>query len=309
MTLKDQEEAIAKYLTQQMTKAEKIVFEKKIDEIPHLAQKIKFEKQIVEGIKSYQKGILKSRLNQLQIGSSIWEKASVTTKVVSSTLAVLIIGSCCYFLLNYNKTSLIENEEINKITDVIKEGQNSNISTTIDTVKEGSIEKKEFERASSMKKGLANAKKRNPIKISKQRTNKKLELEKEVPETEIEVELPEIDDSEIFFYKSSEPFEKNSGDLLPDQGRIDLNSDLMVEIEMKKSKKLKYIYSGEKLILLGDFSSSPYQIIEDNTNPKKRLYLYFEQKYYILTLTSEKKVLTPIKDIRLLNYLMELRNK
>ena len=309
MTLKDQEEAIAKYLTQQMTKAEKIVFEKKIDEIPHLAQKIKFEKQIVEGIKSYQKGILKSRLNQLQIGSSIWEKASVTTKVVSSTLAVLIIGSCCYFLLNPNKTSLIENQEINKITDVIKEGQNSNISPKTDTVKEGSIEKKEFERASSMKKGLANTKKSNPIKISKQRINKKLELEKEVPETEIEVELPEIDDSEIFFYKSLEPFEKNSGDLLPDQGRIDLNSDLMVEIEMKKSKKLKYIYSGEKLILLGDFSSSPYQIIEDNTNPKKRLYLYFEQKYYILTLTSEKKVLTPVKDIRLLNYLMELRNK
>ena len=43
----------------------------------------------------------------------------------------------------------------------------------------------------------------------------------------------------------------------------------MVEIEMKKSKKLKYIYSGEKLILIGDFSSSPYQIIEDNTNPKR----------------------------------------
>ena len=111
-------------------------------------------------------------------------------------------------MLNSNKTSLIENQEINKITDVIKEVKNSNISPTIDTVKEGSIEKKEFERASSMKKGLANTKKSNPIKISKQRINKKLELEKEVPETEIEVELPEIDDSEIFFYKSLEPFEK-----------------------------------------------------------------------------------------------------
>ena len=84
MTLRDQEEAIAKYLTQRMTKAEKSVFERKIDEIPHLAQKIKFEKQIVEGIKIYQKGILKSRLNQLQLGSSIAQKASVTTKIALS---------------------------------------------------------------------------------------------------------------------------------------------------------------------------------------------------------------------------------
>ena len=69
-----------------------------------------------------------------------------------------------------------------------------------------------------------------------------LELEKEILETEIEVELPEIDGSEIF-YESLEPLKKFSGDLLLEQSRVDLNSDLMVEIQTKKSKKLKYIYS------------------------------------------------------------------
>ena len=308
MTLRDQEEAIAKYLTQRMTEAEKSVFEGKIDEIPHLAQKVKFEKQIVEGIKSYQKGILKSRLNQLQLGSSISQKAFTPTKVALSTMAVLIIGGYCYFLLNSNETLLIENQETNKITDSITEAQNSNISQKVDTVKEVSIDKKEYEGATSMTKEIENTTESSPIKTSKKQTNKEFGLEKEILATEIEVELPEIDGSEIF-YESLEPLKKFSGDLLLEQGKVDLNPDLMVEIKTKKSKRLKYIYSGEKLILIGDFSSSPYQIIEDNTNAKKRLYLYFEQKYYILTLTSEKKVLMPVKDIRLLDYLLELRNK
>ncbi len=232
MTLRDQEEAIAKYLTQRMTKAEKSVFEGKIDEIPHLAQKIKFEKQIVEGIKSYQNGILKSRLNQLQLGSSIAQKASATTKVALSTMAVLIIGGYCYFLLNSNETLLIENQETDKITDLITEAQNSNISQKIDTVKEASIDKKEYERATSMTKEIENMTEGSPNKISKKQTKKELELEKEILETEIEVELPEIDGSEIF-YESLEPLKKFSGDLLLEQSRVDLNSDLMVEIQTK----------------------------------------------------------------------------
>ena len=309
MKIRDQEEAIAKYLTQQMTKAEKGAFEEKIQESPRLAQKLKFEKQIVEGIKSYQKGILKSRLNQLRLGSSIVEKISTTTKVIFSTMTVLIVGGLCYYLLNSYEKLFIKNQETNGITDVIKKTQNSNTSPRIDTTKEGSIYKKEYERARSMTKGIENMTEINPGKISKKQINKKLKSDKEILETEIEVELPEIDGSEIFFYESLESTQKISDDFLSNQVRIDPNSDLIVEIERKKSKKIKYIYSGEKLILIGDFSSSPYQIIEDNTKAKKRLYLYFEQKYYILTLTSEKKVLMPVKDIRLLDYLVDLRNK
>ena len=96
---------------------------------------------------------------------------------------------------------------------------------------------------------------------------------------------------------------------MKNQAQVNSVIELEVEIEMKKTKKLRYIYVGEKLILIGDFSTSLYQIIEDNMIDEKKLYLYFEQKYYILTETSEKKVLIPVSDIRLLNYLVDLRNK
>ena len=52
----DQEEAIAQYLTRRMSEVERSAFEQKISESPQLAQKIKFEKLIAEGIKNYKKG-------------------------------------------------------------------------------------------------------------------------------------------------------------------------------------------------------------------------------------------------------------
>lgn len=76
----DQEEAIAQYLTRRMSEVERSAFEKKISESPQLAQKIKFEKQIAQGIKNYKKGILKSRLDQLELSPSAVETTSIVTK-------------------------------------------------------------------------------------------------------------------------------------------------------------------------------------------------------------------------------------
>ena len=78
----DQEEAIAQYLTRRMSEVERSAFEQKISESPQLSQKIEFEKQIAQGIKNYKKGILKSRLDQLELGPSIVETTSITTKTI-----------------------------------------------------------------------------------------------------------------------------------------------------------------------------------------------------------------------------------
>jgi hypothetical protein len=94
------EEAIAKYLTQKMTDVERSAFEQKMSENPQLGQKVKFEEQIVEGIKNYQKGILKTRLNQLEIVSSLAEMTSITTKQmldcihVQRNIRVLMLCLC-----------------------------------------------------------------------------------------------------------------------------------------------------------------------------------------------------------------------
>ena len=301
----DQEEAIAQYLTQQMTEVERSAFEQKISESPQLAQKIKFEKLIAEGIKNYKKGILKSRLNQLELGSSIGETTSITTKIALSTMTVLVLGGLSYFLLTPDETLVIENQETIIGIDVMTEDKNANISLEIDTTNEMMSDKKEDERTSSITKDIENTR----VKVSKKQSKKGSKSDKEILQSEIKVVLPYIDGTEMSFDEPFDSLQDFSDDLMKNRAQVNSVSELEVEIEMKKSKKLKYIYVGEKLILIGDFSASPYQIIEDNTIAEKNLYLYFEQEYYALTVTSEKKALIPVRDIRLLDYLVDLRNK
>ena len=301
----DQEEAIAQYLTQQMTEVERSAFEQKISESPQLAQKIKFEKLIAEGIKNYKKGILKSRLNQLELGSSIGETTSITTKIALSTMTVLVLGGLSYFLLTPDETLVIENQETIIGIDVMTEDKNANISLEIDTTNEMMSDKKEDERTSSITKDIENTR----VKVSKKQSKKGSKSDKEILQSEVKVVLPYMDGTEMSFDEPFDSLQDFSDDLMKNRAQVNSVSELEVEIEMKKSKKLKYIYVGEKLILIGDFSASPYQIIEDNTIAEKNLYLYFEQEYYVLTVTSEKKALIPVRDIRLLDYLVDLRNK
>ena len=301
----DQEEAIAQYLTQQMTEVDRSAFEQKISESPQLAQKIKFEKLIAEGIKNYKKGILKSRLNQLELGSSIGETTSITTKIALSTMTVLVLGGLSYFLLTPDETLVIENQETIIGIDVMTEDKNANISLEIDTTNEMLSDKKEDERTSSITKDIENTR----VKVSTKQSKKGSKSDKEILQSEVEVVLPYMDGTEMSFDEPFDSLQDFSDDLMKNRAQVNSVSELEVEIEMKKSKKLKYIYVGEKLILIGDFSASPYQIIEDNTIAEKKLYLYFEQEYYALTVTSEKKALIPVRDIRLLDYLVDLRNK
>jgi hypothetical protein len=301
----DQEEAIAQYLTQQMTEVDRSAFEQKISESPQLAQKIKFEKLIAEGIKNYKKGILKSRLNQLELGSSIGETTSITTNIALSTMTVLVLGGLAYFLLTPDETLVIENQETIIGIDVMTEDKNANISLEIDTTNEMMSDKKEDERTSSITKDIENTR----VKVSKKQSKKGSKSDKEILQSEVEVVLPYMDGTEMSFDEPFDSLQDFSDDLMKNRAQVNSVSELEVEIEMKKSKKLKYIYVGEKLILIGDFSASPYQIIEDNTIAEKNLYLYFEQEYYALTVTSEKKALIPVRDIRLLDYLVDLRNK
>ena len=309
MEMRGEEEAIAKYLTQKMTDVERSAFEQKMSENPQLGQKVKLEELIAEGIKNYQKGILKTRLNQLEIGSSLAEMTSITTKITLSTIAVLVVGGVSYFLLTPNEILIMENQETNRVSDAKTEHQNSNIPLNMDTVQHLLSDNKEYERTTSVTKEIEDTTDNTPVKVLLKQPKKVLKSDKETLEAQVEVVLPDMDRSKISFDESLDPLPDFSDDFVMDQVQVKPNSELMVEIEMKKSKKLKYIYAGEKLVLIGDFSSSPYQIIEDNTIAQNKLYLYFEKEYYVLTLTSEKKALIPVRDIRLLDYLVDLRNK
>ena len=301
----DQGEAIAQYLTRRMSEVERSAFEQKISESPQLAQKIEFEKQIAQGIKNYKKGILKSRLDQLELGPSIVETASITTKTILAGITVIVIGGLSYFMLTPGEILVIENQETIIGTDGMAEDKNAKISLEIDTTYAMLSDKKEDERTSPITKEIENT----TVKVSTKQSKKESKSDKVILQAEVEVVLPDMDGTEISFDETFDSLQDFSDDLMKNQAQVSSVPELEIEIEMKRTKKLKYIYVGEKLTLIGDFSASPYQIIEDNTIAEKKLYLYFEQEYYVLSVTSEKKALIPVRDIRLLDYLVDLRNK
>jgi len=305
MQSRDQEEVIAQYLTRRMSEVERVAFEQKISESPQLSQKIEFEKQIAQGIKNYKKGILKSRLDQLELGPSIVETASITTKTILAGITVIVIGGLSYFMLTPDEILVIENQETMIGNDGMTEDENAKISLDIDTTYAILSDKKEDERTLSITKYIENTR----VKVSKKKSKKGSKSDKVTLQSEVEVVLPDMDGTEMYFDEPFDSLQDFSDDLTKNQAQVNSVPELEIEIEMKRTKKLKYIYVGEKLTLIGDFSASPYQIIEDNTIVEKKLYLYFEQEYYVLTVTSEKKALIPVKDMRLLDYLVDLRNK
>ena len=305
MQSRDQEEVIAQYLTRRMSEVERVAFEQKISESPQLSQKIEFEKQIAQGIKNYKKGILKSRLDQLELSPSAVETTSIVTKTILAGIIAVVIGGLSYFMLTPDEILVIENQETMIGNDGMTEDENAKISLDIDTTYAILSDKKEDERTSSITKYIENTR----IKVSKKQSKKGSKSDKVTLQSEVEVVLPDMDGTEMYFDEPFDSLQDFSDDLMKNQAQVNSVPELEIEIEMKRTKKLKYIYVGEKLTLIGDFSASPYQIIEDNTIVEKKLYLYFEQEYYVLTVTSEKKALIPVKDMRLLDYLVDLRNK
>ncbi|MEY3416854.1 MAG: hypothetical protein RL060_965 [Bacteroidota bacterium] len=61
---------------------------------------------------------------------------------------------------------------------------------------------------------------------------------------------------------------------------------LSVDIEKSKDK-FHYKYYADKLVLVGDFSKGPYELIELNKNQAKNLYLYYDGDFYELHYGTE----------------------
>lgn len=200
MQSRDQEEVIAQYLTRRMSEVERVAFEQKISESPQLSQKIEFEKQIAQGIKNYKKGILKSRLDQLELSPSAVETTSIVTKTILAGITAVVIGGLSYFMLTPDEILVIENQETMIGNDGMTEDENAKISLDIDTTYAILSDKKEDERTSSITKYIENTR----IKVSKKQSKKGSKSDKVTLQSEVEVVLPDMDGTEMYF---DEPFD------------------------------------------------------------------------------------------------------
>jgi hypothetical protein len=118
------------------------------------------------------------------------------------------------------------------------------------------------------------------------------------------ITLPDNDDFEVDEEFSTEVV---TSDDFENPG-ITAATNVDVNVIQNSSDQLMYVLFDGKLSLIGNFSKSPYEILEVNSKVGKTLFLFYNDKYYALELTSEQQLLVALKDKENIEQLNILRN-
>ena len=285
-----QPDKIDHYLRNEMSPAEVKDFESLISESPELKAEVNFQKNIVEGLQEYRKSQLKSRLAQIEVGpsTSLWQ--SSYAKIAGAVSVAAVIGIGAYVLSS-------DPEEAPQ--EMISSGGPLNIvQPSVPEVSEFTvIEKSEPARSVAS------------------------EPKEKVAEPTIEVVEETIDESKKEFslavsVPGDQKIQEEQGfevpgikeELVEIEGEAS-KTQLEVEQQPSSDNKLSYRYFGGKLSLYGDFSGSPYEILEINTNKGRAVYLFFESKYFAISPTNEIVELDILDDPEVIEQLEIIRSE
>ncbi len=264
------EDLTGRYLDNEMSEAEKFEFESQMENDPQLKEEFDFQNELVRTIKDHRKLELKARLSNIEIPTPIFQ--TIGLKLAAVATATVIIGTGIYF---YNQQNPNNNDfNIIDITGKQITLQEENIVPVIPDVKIETITP-------------AKSDKNAPIK-NKKKANKenKVRAEKQKPAKPTVVK-PELT---VGFDNAIEEEGKIEETGLSATNDVKENTKSKMEIETVKTRRHKFHYKfyNNRLYLLGDFSKSPYEIIELNSNSGKKYFLLYQDNYYKLEPNQQK---------------------
>jgi hypothetical protein len=287
MNLK-QNDLIEAYLKGELSGADKAAFEAQLEQDPLFKSEIDLQGDIISSLKTYRKNQLKARLNNIDVSSATLISASAA-KIVASLVIAAFIGYLGYY---FYPSDTLEDKEDTRIVqqEVFEEDQNVNSAAA---------EQKEEEKATESTQ-IIETEVAQPKAITKNTVTKKKEAKEHVVS-------PNVIDS----FDESTGIDKEDKDAIVEVAPS-MTSDRITNIEIaheeSKAKELKYKYLNKKLYLFGDFSASPYELLELNSYQGKKLFLFHGDKYYELS-EKQKAVapLVPIADSLVIQELDTLR--
>ncbi len=253
------------YLNGNLSSLDKEAFESQLSSDPNLKSELNHQSEIIEGIESFRKAELKTRLAAINLSPTILGiiSQSAAIKTAVSVATVSIIGTGVYF---YNKTSFPILQRVDAISEyAIKE-----------TLLPKAIDKIEFiQKAenSELPVKLSNAKFIEPIIV-------KEDLRKASTNNAIDFKVPlSPNTADNSIDPDTEELVENTNGLekLADIGTFD---KVDVENIIDKKYKFHYKYTSGRLYLYGKFDKSPYEIIEINARNDKRLFFFYQENYY-----------------------------
>ncbi len=294
------EELIEKYILGEMSGEELLSFEQEMEVNEDLRTETSFQKDIVSALQMERRAALKARMDNVNIPSPY--ASYYTAGIASAVLIGGIVLLTTLWPIEFNddiptideKTEIVEKQlefDNNPIVeDLDEENEDAQLTETMPSESPEIVSEKPDDTIEE-----------NTSEIS------------EEPKDKIENPIPNI-----VTPKAPEPgsgngittsnLESGSDEVLNNQKRE--TSKVEVEIKSSKTYDFHYQYFNSKLFLYGDFSKSPYELIELNTDKSKDLYMYFGGKYYALNSNQmEISKLTVLRDKIIIKGLDNLRLK
>lgn len=319
-------EYIDDFLTGKLDPESHEAFQELVGKDTGIASEVRFQEQTIHSLQAYRKGMLKSRLQNISVElvgqrSKVWQAAATASMGI-----ILGLGAFFYISHSDNMKTLYERQSLSA---------NQNVSEKHDPADEhaefaGKKQQPARQQRGSVKElakkeAQASEEKRNVTSSSTSKHSARPADKKDVTENIAGSEKPESTEKKS---SSSKAAKREKPDIVhkfevsdsPKTGKGELpshdiaasadNTKENLEVENKKSEKYDhhYKYYNSKLFLYGDFGSSRYEILEFNDTEGKKLYLYYNDQFYILEDDQfEVTSLEPVTDTTLIRKLKKAR--
>lgn len=275
-------ELIDDYLTNRLSDANKVAFEKEVTSDPALKADVAMQKAIVESVKNARAAELKSMLNNVPIAGSSPFSLPMLKMAAGIVGAGLLIAALSYY---FNDNS----------------SPNPNLSTSLeDSIKK--VDSSEFE---PLEEPVATETPKQEEKIKESTLPKKETIKEPIKEV-VAPHTPKLN----LVDPSKDNIEENSN--APSKNEIAKSvisvSHITVDVIGRYKKyNFHYQFAEGKLLLYGSFDKSLYEIMEIN-GEYHSIFMFYKEQYYLLSEQQSKiTLLQPITDVALLGKLKEYR--
>lgn len=271
---------INSYFDGELSPQEQQEFQSMLQTDPLLKSEFEFQQDIVNGIKNFRRLELKQRLNSIEIKPDLFHHF-VNYKVVSGIIAASLLSAGAYFFLLNQNTAGDQTYEL-----VVRLENAGNFESFIPEKPEPKIKGRSESALVNEETVLSTSELTVVTDLRVNRNTESINNEVRVVKPNI---LSDFGDEDI-----TGPNDKTFSSI----NEVAKSSAIHnIEIENRPETKYQFHYQfyNNKLFLYGDFSNTPYEILELNTKNDKKIYLYHNGTYYFIR--KNKENITPMEPV------------
>jgi hypothetical protein len=288
------------YLKGSISDSDKILFESKLNTDPAFKSEFEFQKDVFNVIRNSRIAQLKSALSSVQVPwyytvSAGW-KIAITAGVIS------LAGLSSYYLYRNSAGNQKENKiELNS-TDI--QEMKSPEKLPVPAVKESQSSEEIRKKDSGIKKTIKSD--TEPTRVTAEKPD-----DGDNSNTPAEIKVPQPDMDQSAGNTADNNLNVSGNNDFNSAANIDRLEEKIVAVKITSSREYNFDYTfiEGSLTLYGNFSGSPYKILEINSSKGKDYFLLYNEKFY--SLKQNTRNITPlelVKNQELINELNILKN-